>query len=465
MSPSEVLSRIARWWWEVVWEEPLRRTSPFVAAGRAVLRAWGEAIRSFGSDQVEMRAYALTFRTLLSLVPLLAVAFSLFEAFGGLQAGEKTLRRVLAQNLAPGAASTAMDYVEGFVSRISAGAVGGTGVVFLVLTTVSLLSYIESSMNALWGIEKDRPFFSRFVVYWAMITVGPVLLAVSLSLTSAGQSHALLAWLEAVLPGSSRLLLALVPWVFTCLGMTLLFVIVPNTGVRWRAALGGGIVAGTLWELGKLAFTWASANLFRYNAIYGSFGTLPVFLMWLQVGWIVVLLGSKMTFVLQHARALRDERLQVAVGPEGRQFLALSCMIEVARAYKEGARPPTLHDLLPATRGALRAEQEVLGRLVSAGLLFPVPTLPADGRPGEDGEEGYVPARDPDLITLEHVVEAFRRQAATAADLDSGQPASALAREILERADAEAAGVTGALSLSEAARRVARATRSQREDG
>jgi membrane protein len=449
---SDLADRARRWWRRTVWEEPHRRASPVRAAGWALLRAWSEAIQSFGSDELEMRATALTFRTLLSLVPFVAVAFSLFQAFGGLEAGEAALRRLLVQNLAPGSAAAAMGYVQGFVSRISAGAIGGVGVVFLVLTVISLLSYMESSMNALWGIERGRPFLSRFVVYWAMITVGPVLLALSLSMTSVADSPALLGRLDAVLPGTSELLFRLVPWVFTCTGMTLLYVIVPNTNVRWRAAVGGGLVAGTLWELGKLAFTWASANLFRYNAVYGSFGALPVFLLWLQVGWIVVLLGSKMTFVLQHTRALRDERLQVVVGAAGRQFLAVSCMIEVARAYGTGEPPPTLHELLPGTRAALKAEQEVVGRLVAAGLLHPV----AGGGDGDGGgeDEGYVPARDPSLITLEEIVDVFERAGATPADLDTGEPTSALAREILDRSAAAAADVTGAISLAEAVRRV-----------
>lgn len=449
---SDLAARVSRWWQRTVWQEPHRRASPVRAAAWALLRAAGEAIRSFRSDELEMRATALTFWTLLSLVPFVAVAFSLFQAFGGLEAGATALQRLLVQNLAPGSAATAMQYVQGFVSRISAGAIGGAGVVSLVLTVISLLSYVESSMNALWGIERGRPLLSRFVVYWAMVTVGPVLLGLSLSMTSVAASPALAGRLDVVLPGASGLVFRLVPWLFTCTGMTLLYVIVPNTNVRWRAALAGGVGAGTLWELGKLAFTWASANLFRYNAVYGSFGALPVFLLWLEVGWIVVLLGSKMTFVLQHARALRDARLHVAVGAAGRQFLALSCMIEVAKAYRAGEAPPTLHELLPGTRAALKAEQEVLARLVAAGLLHPV----AGGGDGDGGgeDEGYVPARDPSVITLEEIVDVFERGGATPADLDTGEPVSALAREILLRVEAAAADVTGAISLAEAVRRV-----------
>jgi membrane protein len=422
------------------------------ATARALLRAWGETIRSFYDDEIEVKAHALTFRTLLSLVPALAVIFSLFDAFGGLKASEKALRGMIVRNLAPGAASKAMDYISTFVDNLSGGAMGGVGVVFLFLTVVSLLASIEGSMNALWGINRGRPFFQRFVVYWTMVTVGPVLLALSLTMTSALQSHALPFDVDGLLTGLSRTALALVPWVFSCAALTLLYLIVPNTNVRWRPALGGGLVAGTLWEIGKLVFTWASVNLFRYNAVYGSLGTLIVFLIWLQVGWIVILLGCKITFVLQHSRMLRDERLQVAVGPQGRELLALSTMIEAARAYRAGSRPPTLRDLIPATRATLNAEQDVLGGLVEAGLLLAVPVPPLEGEGDQGDEDGYVPGKDPSTITPADVLRAFQHRHATAADLDTGRPSSRRARTILERAEAEAAGVTGAMTLAEAAR-------------
>jgi uncharacterized BrkB/YihY/UPF0761 family membrane protein len=120
---------LAAWWRRAAWPEPARRASPVVAAGRALLRAWVEALRSFEADHLDMRANALTFLTLLSLVPLLAVSFSLFAAFGGLQAGEKALHRLIAHNLAPGTAEAAMEHLRQFAARTSAGAVGGVGVV------------------------------------------------------------------------------------------------------------------------------------------------------------------------------------------------------------------------------------------------------------------------------------------------------------------------------------------------
>jgi membrane protein len=419
---------------------PLAERSPPAAALVSVLRAWGHSLGSFDSDLVAMRANALTYRTLLAVVPLLAVAFSLFQAFGGLDAGEQALRQMLVRNLGPGAAEAAVRQLGGFVDRVSRGAVAGTGVVFLVFTVISLLSSIEVSMNALWRIERGRSFLDRFVVYWATITVGPLLLAVSLSMTTAAQSGALAAWLSAAAP-AAELLFRFGPWLFSCLSLTLLYLIVPNTHVHWRAAFSGGLFAGTLWEIAKRVFTWASGSLLRYDAVYGSFGTLPAFLLWLQVGWIIILLGCKMSYVLQHGRAIREQRLQASVSPAGRELLALAFVTRIARAFAAGEPAPTLSDLLAGTRGAINAGQEVLRRLEAAKLVVAVPSGERDG--AEQNDEAYVPGREPAAITVRQVLDAFRREGASPGELATGEAAIQRARELLHRRDVASGPIEG----------------------
>lgn len=450
-SPAAIRSRIAARWRETVWGTPPAGRSRAARALVSMLRAWAHALRSFDSDLVDLRASALTYRSLLALVPSLAVAFSLVQAFGGLAPGEQALQALLFENLAPGTAEAALRYVTSFVERVSAGAVAGTGVLVLVFTVISLLSAIEASMNALWRIERGRGFLDRFVVYWATVTVGPLLLAVSLSVTSAGQSHVLTQRVSALLPLLGGVLLQVVPWLFACASLTLLYVIVPNTHVRFLPALGGGLVAGTLWEIAKRIFTWGSSSLFRYDAVYGSFGALPAFIVWLQAGWIIVLLGSKMTYVLQHARALREEKLQIDVGPEGRELLALAFVTRIARAFSGGQPPPTLSDLLPGTRGAINAAQEVLARLEAAQLVRPVPAGVRDGAAPED--EAYVPGRDAGSITVRDVVCAFRQQGAELDELVTAEPAIRRARELLARRQAATSAID-ALTVADLLREV-----------
>ena len=399
-------------------------------------------MRSFGTDLVEVRAHALTYRTLLSLVPFLTVVFSLFQAFGGLDASRQALQDEILQNLAPGAAEHVVDRLNEFIGRVSSGAVSGVGVVLLLLTVISLLTSVEQFFNALWHVEKERPFLARFVTYWAMMTVGPVLLALSLSMTSVVRSDAFVATLDTWVPGPTWLVtlpFQLLPWVFTWTALTLLYVIVPNTGVRWLAAIPGGILAGSLWEIAKLVFTWASANLFdrRRVRLVAAF---MVLLVWLQYGWMVVLLGCKVTYALQHERALVEERIAQPVGPAGREFLAVRCMVEVARAFLAGAERPTAEQLA-AGAGALEIEKEVLNRLVAASLLVEVSDAPEAGsrrRVREDEADArYVPARDPGTITVKDVLDALRLEDAGPADLGKSDAASASVRSILRRADEE----------------------------
>jgi membrane protein len=458
MDPIRLLRRqaamVAAWWHRAVWEDAPRVHGWVRRLLRVYVRAWDNAVRSYRADLITMRANALTFRTLLALVPLLAVAFSLFQAFGGLEVSERALRREILDNLAPGSAAVAIETIESFVERISAGAIGGVSVVVLFITAVALLTNIEESFNALWGIGKVRPFLSRFVLYWTLVTVGPVLLALSFSLTATVRSR-LVVGLDQWLPGEAGYLgvgLRLLPWFASCVAMTLLYLVVPNTRVKPEAALGGGVFAGTFWELGKSGFTYASLHLFKYSAIYGSFAALPVFLIWLQLAWTIALLGCKVSYGLQFVKALQEERVGVTAGPRLREFIGIRCMIEMTRAYQTGEPPQSPGIVAQTTAVPLAIEKQVLNRLVDRGLLLPVPDDERTPRRGRTGE-GYVPARDVNGITIREILAAFREEGSTPDELEVEDPASDYVKKLLEREGETARSVTD-LSLAEAVERI-----------
>lgn len=434
------------WWRRLIWEDAARSHGWLRRELHLHVRAWENAVLSYRPELIHMRANALTYRTLLALVPLLAVAFSMFDAFGGLEASERVLRRQILENLAPGSAAVAVEWIEGFAERYSAGAVGGVSVVVLFVTSVALLTAMEEAFNGLWNVERVRPFLNRFVIYWALVTVGPVLLGLSFSLTSAFRSHALLTRLEVWFPGEGLLAemgLRTLPWLISCGSLTLLYLIVPNTRVGLRPALGGGLLAGTLWELAKMGFTWASASLFKYSTIYGSFAALPVFLIWLQLAWTVVLLGCKVTYGLQYSRALLEERAGLVAGPALREFVAVRSMLEVARSFLRGEGPAGPWTLAETLHVPLEIQKDVVNRLVEAGLLLAVPD---DGqrprRPDAPGE-GYVPGRDAGTIRIRDVLTAIRERGSSSQDLHTDDPTSAWVRELLQRTEEAAGPVTG----------------------
>jgi len=451
----------AKWWVRTVWELPRRETSTLRGYFLVWVRAWENAVRCYETDQMAMRAHALTFRTLLGVIPFLAVAFSLFHAFGGLEAAQRQLQEKILENLAPGAASALDENIKTFVWR-QTGAVGGIGVVGLFFIVVSLLTYIEKTFNGLWNVEKGRPFFQRFAMYWAIVTVGPVVAALSFSITSPASSQALLLRLGASLPQASGLLEVLLDqshWIFSWIGMTLLYLVVPNTRVRWHAALGGGLVAGALWEVGKLGFTWASRQLIDYSQVYGSLGTLPLFLLWLQIGWQIVLFCCKVTYGLQYSRALQEERIRLMDGPVVREMLALRAMVEVARAYTSGEAPPSAEQIAAQSPLSFETTHEVLNRLVEAGLLLSVPDnghWPTEHTPRGRSEhvDRYLLARDASLISLKQVVDEFRRGQPSADEAAPQDPVARLVQEVMDRSEAASSAVTSGITLADAVRRI-----------
>jgi membrane protein len=454
-------SRFAAWWVRTVWELPRRETSVLRAYFLVWVRAWENAVRCYESDQMAMRAHALTFRTLLGVIPFLAVAFSLFHAFGGLESAQHQLQEAIMENLAPGSAAALDENIRTFVWR-QTGAVGGIGVVGLFFIVVSLLTYIEKTFNSLWNVEKERPFFRRFTMYWAIVTVGPVVAALSFSMTSPASSQALSARIDALWPQASGLLEILFRqshWVFTWIGMTLLYVIVPNTRVSWRAALGGGLVAGVLWEMGKLGFTWASRQLIDYSTVYGSLGTLPLFLLWIQIGWQIVLFCCKVTYGLQYSRALQEERIRLMDGPVVREMLALRAMVEVARAFVGGDSPPSAEQIASHSPVSFETTHQVLNRLVEAGLLLSVPDnghWPQEHTPRGRSEhvDRYFLARDASLISLEQVVDEFRRGGPSSEEVSPEDPVARFVQEVMDRAEAASSAVTSEITLADAVRRV-----------
>jgi membrane protein len=451
MDLSAIETRMDQAWRALLWED-----GRFPARPRAHLRAWDRAIRSLNTDLVVLRAGALTFRTLLSLVPFLAVTFSLFRAFGGLDDAQRALEGRLIQNLAPGAAHVVAEQLGDFLDRIASGAVSGLGVLVLLVTVITVLTAIEESFNALWQVEKSRPFMQRFVTYWAMVTVGPVLFALSFSLTSAARSHHAVVTVSSAVPGATWVLVAafaVIPWLVTCVAMTLLYLLVPNAHVRWSAAVGGGLTAGTLWELGKLAFTWASANLFSYDAVYGAFAALAVLLLWLQIGWVIILLGCKVAYALQNERALVEQQAAHVLEHAERETLALRCMIEVARAFADGAPAPDAEQLAAGAR-VLELKREVLNRLESRGLIVALDRAPLGSGAGPR-HEVYLPGRALAALTLKDIVDAFRHGPAGGEELPRRDDAvDRLVAELAALEEEAGAEILGKVTLAEAVARV-----------
>ncbi len=263
-------------------------------------------VQGYQKNRLPIRATALAYTTLLSIVPFLAVAFSLFQAFGGLDKSMEPIQRFILSNLTTGTGSDAVNYLNQFIENFRGGVVGLIGFVLLILSVVGLLSSVESAFNDIWGIASSRAFIRRFTTYWTLISIGPVFLGTSLSVTGALQSNQLVTQILS-LSGGEKFLIGKIPWLITWGMFTALYLIMPNSRVKFRSALLGGIVGGTFWEIAKYGYTIYATQVVSHYKVYGSLGMVPIFLIWIYYTWLAVLLGAQLTYADQHVSGLKSK--------------------------------------------------------------------------------------------------------------------------------------------------------------
>lgn len=246
----------------------------------------------FRQDRLGLAASSLTFTTTLALVPLFTVALSVFTAFPMFGRLQQALERWLTHSLIPaGIASNVMDYLAQFSSK--AGALGVTGFAVFTFTAVSLVLTIDRTLNDIWRVRRQRPIGQRVLVYWAMLTLGPLALAASVFILSyvLTRSRGWAPGLDSI-PGGMRALFALAQFALLSGALTLLYRYVPNTPVRWRDAGAGGLLACLALTLARQGLGWYLGRIPTYSVIYGAFATLPILLLWIYLSWLVVLFGA-----------------------------------------------------------------------------------------------------------------------------------------------------------------------------
>ncbi|MHA3902658.1 YihY family inner membrane protein [Castellaniella sp. WN] len=322
-----------------------------------------------GHRKLTRVASSLTFTTVLAIVPMLAVVLALFTAFPLFAEFHKALETFLGESLLPPSVSdTIMRYLNQFAAQASGlTAVGGA---FLVVTSILLIMTIDEAFNEIWNVARQRPMRQRLLVYWAIISLGPILMGASLWASSVLARESL--GYIGNLPEGIGLLLNLVPLLMSVLGFTALFVFVPNCRVLWRDAALGGLGTTAVLAVMKAGFTAYLTRFPSYTVIYGAFATLPIFLLWIYLSWLVVLMGATVASLLP---ALRLHRwvLQRQVGAQAVDALGILRVLWRAR----GAQPPgrSLGYLEKHLRVHPDALRDILGALRELGYAVPV----ADG--------------------------------------------------------------------------------------
>ena len=404
----------------------------------------------FSRERLRLRAAALTYTTILSLVPALAVMFFVFTAFGDLGDSQTRLKERLAEFLSVGHQEKVLAFLDQFV--VSASAIGGIGVIFGLATSLSLLTNIEKAFNDIWGLKQDRSLLRRFQAYWPLLTLGPLLFGVSLTVTATVQRHETVQALAEVVPGG-RLVVTLLPAASTWIGFTLAYLIIPNTRVGVRHALIGGVVAGTIWEIAKRLFAIYATKAVTYSTIYGSLSVVPLSVIWIYVSWLVALIGATIAFAAQNAPTYEPEADHVELPQKDVERLAAWLLLLVHEHFDAGKGPLCADPLLQAVPGPPRELRKILDRLVDGELLTATPL---------EDDRGYQPARPSHRTTLAQLVSVLRRERS---DLAPGDEPSGVVSRALARLDAAEQSQQRQLSAETIAQLLAEERAAQAEAG
>ena len=293
----------------------------------------------FREDHLGVTASSLTFTTLIALVPLVTVMLAVFSAFPMFASFQGALEKYFLQSLVPdGIAKPVLDALTQFAAKATR--LGAAGLVVLGVTALALMLTIDRALNAIWRVRRPRSIAQRVLVYWAMLTLGPLLLGISLSLTATVLTSS--KGVIGSLPGGLGLLLNIIEFVVLAGGMAGLYRYVPNTDVRWRHAMAGGVFVAAGVELAKAGLAWYVGAMPTYAAVYGAFAAVPILLLWIYVVWVIVLWGA---VVAAYAPSLSMHIKRLPVTPGHRFALALALIAALLRAKQGDHRGLTLAEL------------------------------------------------------------------------------------------------------------------------
>ncbi len=357
---------------------------------------WFDTLRTlrqrFKEDRLGLTAGSLTFTTLIALVPLVTVMLAVFTAFPMFGTFQAALEKYFLQSLVPDSiARPVLRTLTQFAGKASR--VGSVGLLLLGATALAMMLTIDRTLNALWRVRQPRPIAQRLLVYWAGLTLGPLALGVSLSLTSYALSAS--RGLVNALPGGLNFLLDLLQFGLLAAAIAGLFHYVPNTFVRWRHAWAGALFVAVAFELAKVGLAWYVESMATFSAVYGAFATAPILLLWIYLVWVIVLLGA---VVAAYAPSLQMRVVRRPDTPGQRFSIALAALRELDIARQRETRGLSLPAIAETQRLDPLQLEPVLDLLVEMNWI---------GRLDEAGAQRYVLMGDPAQTRAAPLVDAL----------------------------------------------------------
>ncbi len=415
------------------------------------LRVLVLAVRGFNEDKCKFRASALTYFTLLSIVPVLAMVFGIAKGFGLEEKVEDMIRSNLAGNTAtvtlpvddtadqideqapsqtpahityananesdPNSAAI-QDFQQEIAEKVIAfsksmlenakgGVIAGIGVALLFWAIIKMLSNIENAFNAIWGVKTPRSWARKFSDYLSIMLICPVLLVVSGSATVmiSGQIQAIVQRISLLGPVAPviNMGLKILPYAALWITFTFIFIFMPNTKVRFKSALIAGIIGGTIFQLVQWGYLAFQIGVTKYNAIYGSFAALPLFLVWLQLSWLVVLFGAEISFAYQNVDTYEFEPDCLSVSYSYKRLLTLLITTRIVQNFCRGESPMTASEIAMKLEMPIRLVRQILFELVEGNVVSEVQI-------NQNKDVAYQPAHDVDNMTVRSVIESIENR-------------------------------------------------------
>ena len=352
----------------------------------------------FREDRLGLTASSLTFTTLLSLVPFVTVALAMFTVFPMFAEMQLVLQRWLVDSLVPDSISRpVLGYLTQFAAKASG--LGVAGFSILMATALALILTIDRTLNNIWRVQRLRPLGQRVLIYWAALTLGPLVLAASLALTTSVASAASRG-IGDTLPGGARLLFDAIEFFVLAAGMAALYRYVPNTQVHWRHAWAGGVFVAVGIELAKKVLSLYLASVPTYSVLYGTFATLPILLLWVYVAWVIVLLGA---VVAAYLPSLLAGVARCATGEGWAFLLAVEVLQQLHRARQQPPHGLSVLELAQRLRVDVLQVGSVLPVLAALDWVVRVDETAADGSDAADAR--YVLLAEPATTHMEPLVQ------------------------------------------------------------
>ncbi len=400
-----------------IWKIEAKKLPKFNKIVIKGLRTFTLAYRGFKEDKVSLRASALTFYSVLSVVPVMAMIFGVAKGFGF----EEKLQLLLQESMSgqEDVANWLIDFSGNMLNNVQGGWIFGVGLIFLLWSVLQVLGNIENAFNSIWQVKRSRVFFRKFSDYFSIMLIAPILILLSSSaqvaifemVNKVTQEVTLIGYMGPLLFS----LVKLIPYFLIWLLFTFIYMVMPNTKVKFASALFAGIIAGTTFQLLQWGYIHFQVGVSKYNAIYGSFAALPLFLVWLNISWVIVLFGAEVSFSAQNHHQYEYESDIKNLNIDTQNIITLYLMHLIIKNFEKGELPLSAQNISEQLKIPVRLVRHLLYELVDCRMLAETPSK-------HSKEPAFLPARAIQYLTIFEVLDSLNKRGSDYSFIDESVP-------------------------------------------